>query len=128
MAIAVLFASVAHSFSNNVVVNDSFKYVAEQYFIGQEQHSIKTDEAAEIFQKNWDLAILVSRAEIKLKDYFGITLVYLETVENCELLMSVATKLSPEEALNRLHRFDDEWWIENEPLAKGMLCIDVVSI
>ena len=89
---------------------------------------IKTSEAAKILQENQELAILVSQAEIKLKNYFGHTSLYLETIEDGELLMSIATKLSPEDALKRLHQFDDEWWIENEPTANGKLCIDVVSI
>ena len=117
----------AHSFSSNII-NDSFKYVVEQKFFSQEQNLIKTAEADNILRENWALSILVSRAELKLKEYFGITPLYLEAVEDNKLLLSVSTDKSPPEALKKLHQFDDEWWIENEPLADNKLCIDVVFV
>ena len=110
------------------VVDTDFKYISEQYLIGQEQHIIKTREAANFLKENWDLSILIVRAEIKLKNYFGFTSLYLELVEKEKLLLSIATQLSPEKAEEKLHQFDDEWWIDNEPLAKDRLCIDVMPI
>ena len=85
-----------------------------------------TDEAVDVLRDNWDLAILISRAELKIKDYFGLVPLRLEVTEDNELLLSVITKKSPKEALEILHQFDNDWWIENEKLAKGKLCIDVV--
>ena len=128
MAIVATFAVSAHIFGGTAVINDSFKYVTEQEFFAQEQHLIKTTEAAVILRENWDLSILVFRAELMLKNYFGLTPLYLEEIEDNKLLMSVATDLPPSEALKKLRQFDDEWWIKNESLANGKLCIDVVSV
>ena len=127
-AIIATFVISANTFANSAIVNDTFNYTAEQKFFSQEHHLIKTEDAAKILQENWDLAILVSCAEIKLKDYFGLTPLYLEAVGEDEILMSISTSLPAKEALEKLHQFDNDWWIDNEPLAKGKLCIDVVSV
>ena len=125
--VAMALTISVNSFSNDVVtINEPLKYVGEQQIIAQEQHLVKTVEAVNILRENWDLAILISRAEIKIKDYFGLTPLYLEAVGENELLLSIITEKSPKEALDKLHQFDNEWWIDNEELAKGKLCIDVV--
>ena len=43
-------------------------------------------------------------------------------------ILSFMSNTRNQEALEKLHQFDDEWWIENEPLADNKLCIDVVFI
>ena len=127
--IATLFALCVNSFQSDIItINEPLKYVGEQKIISQELRLLKTPAAMNVLRNNLELDILVSRAEIKIKDYFGITPLYLETVGDDKLLMSIATDLPPEESLNKLHQFDNEWWIDNEPLSKGKLCIDVVSI
>lgn len=124
----VAFIAMLSSPLNNdaITINDSLRYIGEKQIISQEIHLIKTDKAVDILRKNWDLHILISRAEIKIKDYFGLTPLYLETLGEDELLLSIITEKSPDEALETLNKFDNEWWIENEKLAKGKLCIDVV--
>ena len=125
--IAMMLATSFNNFSSDIItINEPLKYVGEQQIIAQEQHLVKTIEAVNILRENWDLAILVSRAEIKIKDYFGLTPLYLEAVGENELLLSIITEKSPKEALDKLHQFDNEWWIDNEELARGKLCIDVV--
>lgn len=126
--LAVCIATMLTSPLSNdaITINDSLRYIGEQQIISQEIHLIKTDKAVDILRKNWDLHILISRAEIKIKDYFGLAPLYLETLGEDELLLSIITEKSPEEALDTLNKFDNEWWIENEKLAKGKLCIDVV--
>ena len=123
----MMLATSFNNFSSDIItINQPLKYVGEQQIIVQEQHLVKTIEAVNILRENWDLAILVSRAEIKIKDYFGLTPLYLEAVGENELLLSIITEKSPKEALDKLHQFDNEWWIDNEELARGKLCIDVV--
>ncbi len=125
--IVAFIAMLSSPLSNDAItINDSLRYIGEQQIISQEIHLIKTDKAVDILRKNWDLHILISRAEIKIKDYFGLTPLYLETLGEDELLLSIITEKSPDEALDTLNKFDNEWWIENEKLAKGKLCIDVV--
>ena len=127
--VAALFALCVNSFQSDIItINEPLKYVGEQKIIAQELHLLKTPTAMNVLRNNFELDILISRAEMKIKDYFGITPLYLETLGDDELLMSIATDLPPEEALNKLHQFDNDWWIENEPLSDGKLCIDVVSI
>lgn len=129
ICVAVAFLMSVTNFSEDItIINEPLKYISEQEIIAQENHLVKTDEAVDILRENWDLSILVARAEFKLKEYFGCTPLYLEAVGQQELLLSVTTNKNSEEALETLHKFDNDWWIENEPLAKGKLCIDVVLI
>lgn len=128
IAVIAAFAVSAHNFGGNAVLNDSFKYTVEQKFFSQEERLVKTIDAENILKNNIELSILVFRAKFKLMDYFGLASLYLEVVEENKLLLSVYTKMSPSESLEKLQQFDDEWWIENEPLADGRLCIDVVSV
>ena len=126
--IAVFVATILTSplGDNAITINDSLRYIGEPHIIAQELHLIKTDKAVDILKENWDLHILISRAEIKIKDYFGLTPLYLDSLGEDKLVLSIITEKSPEEALNKLDKFDNEWWIENEKLAKGKLCIEVV--
>ena len=127
--IAMSLELCVNNFQSDVItINEPLKYISGQKIIAQELHLLKTPEAMAILRNNVELAILISRAELRIKDYFGFTPLYLEAVGKDELLMSIATKLPPKEALEKLHQFDNDWWIENEPLSKGRLCIDVVSI
>ena len=127
--IATLFALCVNNFQPDVVtINEPLKYVNGQKIIAQELHLLKTPEAEAILRNDFNLNVLITCAEIKIKDYFGFAPLYLEAIGTDELLMSISTKLSPKEALEKLHQFDNDWWIKNEPLSKGKLCIDVVSI
>ena len=74
---------------------------------------------------------LVSEALAKIPSYFPESRTFLEvTVDpegdrNEELVLSIKTALDPSEALNRLDRFDDHWWLGAVPHANGKLCINL---
>lgn len=48
-----------------------------------------------------------------------------EFPDSSQLVLSIETTLSPDEALKRLDRFDDDWWLDAAREAEGGLCIDV---
>lgn len=48
-----------------------------------------------------------------------------EFPDSSQLVLSIETTLSPDEALKRLDSFDDDWWLDTAREAEGRLCIDV---
>lgn len=52
----------------------------------------------------------------------------LETTASHALFVFIQTPLALTEALRRLDRFDDEWWLKASERAEGKLCIDVESL
>ena len=78
------------------------------------------------------LVPLLLEAYGKIAEYFGpYPDVVLEVVSDQEaandreLFILVRTNLAPGEALNRLERFDQEWWLDASDRARCMLNIDV---
>ena len=68
----------------------------------------------------------------KIAEYFGPSPeVILEVVtdpeaeDDRELFAFIRTDLPPEEALRRLERLDQEWWLGEADQAEGKLCIHV---
>jgi len=47
------------------------------------------------------------------------------TAEDQGLVVSINTDLPPEEAMARMDRFDEEWWVDVQDRAQGRVCIDV---
>jgi hypothetical protein len=41
------------------------------------------------------------------------------------LVIEIPTKYSPREASDKLNRFDDEWWFDNEYKTKGNHTVNV---
>ena len=41
------------------------------------------------------------------------------------LLVAIWTAAEPPEALDRLHRFYDDWWLDHQSVARGHLCFEV---
>jgi len=73
---------------------------------------------------------MVLEAYSKIADYFGpypqISLEVVtdpEVADGHELVAFILTNLPPHEALNRLERFDEDWWLEASHKAEGNLCI-----
>jgi hypothetical protein len=48
-----------------------------------------------------------------------------EVPDDRQLVASIKTRLSPEEALEKLDSFDSEWWLQSIDRARGELCINV---
>jgi hypothetical protein len=48
-----------------------------------------------------------------------------EVSDDTQMVASIKTNLSPDEALERLDSFDRQWWLPSMDRAKGELCIHV---
>jgi hypothetical protein len=78
------------------------------------------------------LVPLLMEAYSKFGNYFGpYPRAFLEIVidpevpDDRELFALVCTSLMPDEALDRLDRFDRDWWLDASQTTQGKLCIDV---
>jgi hypothetical protein len=94
-------------------------------------------EQAEFFDflsKNAYLFPLVTQAYHNIKLYFTNSPVALELITDPEepktsqIAMKVLIKdLSPHAAVKKLRDFDQDWWLDNLPLAKNKLVIQLES-
>jgi hypothetical protein len=78
------------------------------------------------------LVPLLVEAYSKFGHYFGpYPRAFLEIVtdpeapDDHELFALIYTSLTPDEALDRLDRFDRDWWLDASQTTQGKLCIDV---
>jgi hypothetical protein len=84
----------------------------------------RPNEIRDFLEANDFLNPLVSEAHDQLQKHFPSSTIFMEVDQN-ELVMSVGTSFSPEEADERLHNFDVEWWIDASEKSKARLCITV---
>ena len=84
----------------------------------------KPDEIRVFLEDNDFLNPIIIGAYEKLQKYFPKSPIFME-IDQGELVISVGTSLSPEEADERLNNFDEEWWIEEFINSKSRLCITV---
>jgi len=77
------------------------------------------------------LASLLLEAYDNIGNYFPHTQVFLEVVSDPEatndyqLVSSIATNLDPDEVIDTLEEFDEDWWLDALDRAQGKLCINV---
>ena len=78
------------------------------------------------------LAPLLSEAYLEIEKHFGPSpSVFLEVVTDPEatddhmLYALIGTRLPPEDALERLDRLDEDWWLGSLDRARNSLCIHV---
>lgn len=77
------------------------------------------------------LVSLLLEAYDRIGAYFPYSQVFLQVVTDPEatdddqVVVFIATALDPDEAVESLERFDDEWWLDALDWARGKLCIDV---
>lgn len=81
-------------------------------------------EIREFLEDNKYLISLASEAYHKLQDFFPPSLLFME-VSNNELVISVGTSLSPNEAKKNLDEFDEKWWLDKCTQSNAKLCITV---
>jgi hypothetical protein len=99
-------------------------------------YQLRDDRSVNDFiRENPFLIELLFESNQKIKEHFGSDvqvilelLVDPEAGDYRELFALVLTELKPEEALERLEKLDNEWWLEASSLAKGLLNIDVEYI
>jgi hypothetical protein len=78
------------------------------------------------------VAPLLHEVRSNIRRFFGEVQVRLDMSydlewpeEGPELFANIQTALSPMEALDRLHKFDDEWWIERLLETKAPLVVSL---
>jgi len=62
----------------------------------------------------------------KINDYFDYAYLRLEYIDD-QLMLLIITDYSLEQALEKLAIFDEHWWIDNQYIANGKICIDIQS-
>jgi hypothetical protein len=89
-------------------------------------------EVSQFLEKHPFLVPLLLEAYSEFGNYFGpYPQVFLEVVTDPEaaddrqLFAFISTRLSPDEALDRLEQFDKSWWLSALDRAEGNLCIHV---
>lgn len=99
-----------------------------------ERHYIfrQRDRVIEFLETRPFLVPLVLEARSKISEYFPeYPVVFLEVVtdpdapEDQQLAASIRTRLSPEQALDKLDSFDKGWWLQSIDKANGQLCMHV---
>ena len=90
------------------------------------------EEVTEFLESHSFLVLLLLEAYPHVKRHFGSDApVFLEVVtdpeatNDRELYALIGTRLPPEAALEKLERFDKEWWSAAMDRAQCKLCIDV---
>lgn len=78
----------------------------------------------EFLKNNRYLIPLISEAYGKLQMFFPPSTVFMEVLQN-EMVISVGTSLSANEAKNKLDEFDDRWWLNECIKSNAKLCITV---
>ena len=88
-------------------------------------------EVERFLKSNEHLRDLLIEARSVIRRFFPESDVRLELVQDYEgsedkkLVAYIETTLEPEEAIECLRRFDDDWWLDQLAKSKGLLCIDV---
>lgn len=89
-------------------------------------------EVSRFLERHPFLVPVLWEAYSKFRNYFGsYPQVFLEVVtdpeapDDYELFALICTSLTPDETLDRLDRFDRDWWLDASHAAQGKLCVDV---
>lgn len=98
----------------------------------EKSYKFRNDDAVRTFlMEEPSAAVLLSEAYGRIREYFPDSEIFIEVVadpetsgEN-ELVVSIATDLSPREAIERLDAFDEDWWLEASDRSKADICIKV---
>ncbi|MBS3908738.1 MAG: hypothetical protein KGZ93_03820 [Actinobacteria bacterium] len=88
-------------------------------------------EVMGLIEKQPFLSTLLIDAYRKVLSYFPEAHRYLDVIrdpespEGSRLALYIATTLAPEEAVERLEQFDEDWWLDTIDNTRGKLIIDV---
>jgi hypothetical protein len=102
--------------------NENLNYTMALYNIMFEIRN--PTETSEFLRDNKYLIPLVSEAYHKLQDFFPPSPLFMEVSHN-EMVISVGTSLSPNEAKRNLDEFDEKWWLDKCTESNAKLCITV---
>jgi len=109
---------------NEININDKYNLGFMMTVFNNMYKLRKANEIRAFLSDNDYLIPLVSDAYSHLQKYFPGSTVFME-VERGDLLISVRTNLSPENAIKELDKFDDEWWLDACIDSRAKLCIMV---
>jgi hypothetical protein len=87
-------------------------------------HLRKPSKIRVFLEDNEFLDPIITEAYGKLQKHFPSSAIFMEVVQN-ELVISIGTTLSPEDADEKLDSFDEEWWIDASARSNARLCITV---
>ena len=85
----------------------------------------------EFLAQNQKLLELLRSVGVKLHDYFPgsplrLELIHDPEIENfSQLVVRVITELPVDDAMDRLDRFDYEWWLEHLCEAENKICVNL---
>jgi hypothetical protein len=85
---------------------------------------VNPTDIREFLKNNKYLIPLISEAYHKLQVFFPPSTVFMEVLQN-EMVISVGTSLSANEAKNKLDEFDERWWLNECIKSNAKLCITV---
>jgi hypothetical protein len=92
----------------------------------------RPEEVSEFLEAHPFLVPLLEEVHEKIAQYFGPTSEVVlevvtdpEAVDDRELFAFIRTSLPPDEALGKLDRLDQEWWLDESDRAENNLCIHV---
>ncbi len=100
-------------------------HILERWYIFRGERA----EILHFLEKYPFLVPLLIEAHIYIEKYFPQPLLYLAIVADPEeftidqLVVAIATTLSPEDAVHALSEFDKAWWLNSLRRAQGKLCI-----
>jgi hypothetical protein len=102
------------------------KYVLDRLqrlFVFRERSSVIS-----FLEKNFFLTPLLLQANENIGEFFGLVRVVLEVSSdpdngNQELWVRIQTRMTPEEGLSILTRFDQEWWLDASSSSQNLLNI-----
>jgi len=122
---------VGRKYGNSSVVKALTVCASENGLRGLERLYIFKDQAevSRFLEKYPFLVPLLLEAYGHIALHFPYSQVFLEVVSDPEassdsqLVAFIATSLAPGEAVNRLDRFDDAWWLDALDRAQGKLCV-----
>ena len=89
------------------------------------------EKVIKFLERNRFLSSLLLEAYFKISNYFPGSSLFLEVDNDPEVTMSeqllvfIATNLSPSEVLCKLKQFDEDWWLDNLDRAQMKLCINL---
>lgn len=112
---------------DKILPSESASSSFEQRFIYRRPNEVRQFLEAHPF-----LVSLLKEARERIDDYFGSrndvvleVIIEPDALDDHELFAFVQTDLPHKDALARLERLDEDWWLDASDRAQGKLCIHV---
>lgn len=85
----------------------------------------------QVLQKYSFLVTTLQSVPDNIRNYFPDSQLFLEVVTDPEitdylqLFILIATNIEPDEAMDRLDKFENDWWLHTPYEVRSLVCIDV---